>query len=105
MQKSNRFQIMWTTREGGRIAKSFMRRQTKAKICLFFLDVGWGLRPPEICIQFQMVSYCSAMKLISYLKSYYNWDYITCNITCNEAVTEDFLIILFFDMFLPFTLY
>ena len=31
--------------------------------CLFFLDIGRGLRPSEISIQFHMVSYCSTIKL------------------------------------------
>ena len=31
---------------------------------LFFLDVGQGLWPSEISIQFHMVSYCSAIKAI-----------------------------------------
>ena len=34
---------------------------------LFFLDVGWGLWPPEIGIQFHMVSYRSAIRVPSFI--------------------------------------
>ena len=46
-------------RKGGRVENSSVRVQPEATAStkhLFFLDVGRGLRPPEISIQFHMVS-------------------------------------------------
>ena len=40
---------------------------------LFFLDVGQALQPPEISIEFHMVSYCSTIK-VEYILSIYDKD-------------------------------
>ena len=65
-KKSKRFQITRQTRKGGTVRKNATRGQPEASVNtkrLFFLDVGRGMQPPKISIQFHMVSYCSAIKV------------------------------------------
>ena len=66
--KSKRFQITRPTRKGGRVRKNATRGQPEASVNtkhIFFLDIDRALRPPEISIQFHMVSYCSTIKCYS----------------------------------------
>ena len=74
--KSIHFKITRPTRKGGRVRKNATSGQPEDSFntkCLFFLNVGRGLRPPEIRIQFHMVSYCRAIKLDHYLVIVYQF--------------------------------
>ena len=66
--QSKRFQITWPTRKGGRVPREYnLRLRPTLNVYLSWTLAGC-LRPPEISIQFHMVSYCSAIKVCAYVK-------------------------------------